>query len=78
MRMRRLGIAAVIIPTLGFSCHNEPNYPSTGMTNGPAGSGSGPASVTNGGPPAGAATATTAPAAAPSPAPAKGAAAKRP
>jgi hypothetical protein len=50
MRMRSLGIAAAIIGTLGFSCHNEPNYPTPGMSNPPGGSGSGIASVTSGGP----------------------------
>jgi hypothetical protein len=58
MKLKRLGLAVAIVSTFGFSCHNEPNYPTNGMSNGPAGSGSGTASVTNGGPPAGAAAAT--------------------
>jgi len=59
MRMRSLGIAFAIISTLGFSCHNEPNYPTPGMSNGPQGSGSGIASVANGGPAPGTAPANT-------------------
>jgi len=62
MKLKRLGIAVAIVSTFGFSCHNEPNYKISGMTNGPAGSGSGPASVTEGGPPSGAAAAHAAPA----------------
>ncbi|HEY4219374.1 MAG TPA: hypothetical protein VGM67_19655 [Gemmatimonadaceae bacterium] len=67
MRLKRLAIAAAIIPTFGFSCsiHNEPNYAPVGMSNSPTGSGSGTASVTAGGPPA-----ATAPAAPATPAPA--------
>jgi hypothetical protein len=69
MRLKRLAIAAAIIPTLGFACYNEPHYPTTGMSNGPAGSGSGITSVTYGGPPAGAvAGAAAAPAASKGPA----------
>jgi hypothetical protein len=68
---------AAIFATLGFSCHNEPNYSSPGMSNGPTGSGSGPASVSYGGPPT-----TSAPApstsAAPKPDSTKAAATKRP
>ena len=59
MRMRSIGIAAAIISTLGFSCHNEPNYPTPGMSNGPQGSGSGIASVANGGPAPGTAPAAS-------------------
>ena len=75
MRMRVLGVALAITSTLGFSCHNEPNYPTPGMSNGPAGSGSGPASIAKGSPSAGAAT-TTAPATTARPDSSKGAAKK--
>jgi len=47
MSLRRLGIVAAIIATLGFSCHNEPNYPTPGMSNGPEGSGAGTAPATS-------------------------------
>lgn len=57
MNMRKLGIAVAIASTLGFSCHNEPNYARVGMSNPPGGSGSGPAV------PAAAPVATPAPAA---------------
>jgi hypothetical protein len=77
MRLRRIGIAAAIVATLGFSCHNEPNYPTPGMSNPPGGSGSGIASVTSGGPPAGAAPAPT-PVTPPRPGSSKGVAQKRP
>jgi len=79
MRMRRLAIAAAILSTLGFSCYNEPDYARVGMSNGPAGSGSGIASIATSAPAGG-----TTPSAAPSAAPAtntdtsKSAAKKRP
>jgi hypothetical protein len=77
MRIRRLGIAAAIISTLGFSCYNEPHYPRLGMSNGPVGSGSGTASVTYGGPSAGSAPVTSSVAASRSDS-SRGAANKRP
>jgi hypothetical protein len=77
MRLRRLGIAAAIFATLGFSCYNEPDYPTPGMSNGPDGSGSGMASVTSGGPVAGTAPGTAS-ATTPGPDSSKGAAHKRP
>ncbi len=51
--MRRLGMAAVILSTLGFSCYNEPDYSRVGMSNGPTGSGSGIASIASSAPSAG-------------------------
>ena len=71
MKLRTLGIAAAIVPTLGFSCHNEPTYAREGMSNTPAGSGWGTAQPAVTPPPAAAA-----PAAAPTP-PAAGAAVKK-
>jgi hypothetical protein len=59
MRMRRLVVAAAIVSTLGFSCYNEPDYPRSGMSNGPAGSGSGIASIANGAQPVGTAPGTS-------------------
>jgi hypothetical protein len=77
MKLKRLGIAVAIISTFGFSCHNEPNYATTGMSNGPKGSGSGVASVSSGGPPSGSAPVTPA-ATASQPVSSKAAAKKRP
>jgi hypothetical protein len=77
MRLRRLGITAAILATLGFSCHNEPNYPTPGMSNPPGGSGSGIASVTSGGPAAGTVPAPT-PVTPSRPGSSKGATQKRP
>jgi hypothetical protein len=57
--IRRLGMAAAILTTLGFSCYNEPHYARVGMSNPPGGSGSAVS------PPV-----TSVPAAAPAPAPA--------
>lgn len=76
MKLRNVGIAVAIVSTLGFSCYNEPNYARMGMTNSPVGSGSGMASVTHDGPPAGAAAATS-PTAAARPDSTKGPAKKR-
>ncbi|HEY4132674.1 MAG TPA: hypothetical protein VGM50_18820, partial [Gemmatimonadaceae bacterium] len=41
--IKRLGLVAAIFSTFGFSCYNEPHYPTPGMTNSPSGSGWGTA-----------------------------------
>lgn len=60
MRLRKLGIGLAIIPTLAFSCHNEPNYARVGMNNPPSGSGNGTAPPVVAAPPAAAAPAAAA------------------
>ena len=76
MNLKRLGIAAAILATLGFSCHNEPEYERVGMSNNPTGSGWGNVPLASGSAPAG--TAAAAPSASARPDSSKGAAKKRP
>ena len=78
MKLRRIGMAAAILSTLGFSCHvyNEPHYEGTGMSNPPGGSGGPPAPIVAAPP---AASAPAAPSATTTPPPAASkAAAKKP
>lgn len=50
MKISRLGIAAAIMATFGFSCYNSPNYERVGMSNGPGGSGSATPTLSSTGP----------------------------
>ena len=62
MSIRRIGMIAAILSTLGFSCYNEPHYEAVGMSNPPGGSGGAPAPIGAAAPSA-APSAPTAPAA---------------